>query len=507
MSIHPADQVSFGRRVSDVARDQPDKVAVVTVASDGEESACTWRELDQRSNAVARRLAAHGAGPQTMVAVCLGNGVEHLLVSLGAWKLGACVLPLSPRLPPHERHQLLELLGDQRLVVSRDLAVPVDEGLDLSGGPLLTATDAHSVAPLDVPTPRPGKAMGSGGSTGRPKIIVDPRPWSADPGSLGDLDELGCRPGQVQLVAGPMYHNSPFSAAHYGLFYQHTLVVMERFDAARALELIERHRVNFVFLTPTMMLRMNRSPDAGTRDLSSLEAVYHTAMACPAWLKRDWIDRVGATCVSEAYGSTENIGFTTIRGDEWLRHPGSVGKPRHCEVRILDDSGTQLPAGEVGQIFLRDAGYPEPSYRYVGSEPLEQTPDGFSSVGDLGWLDAGGYLFIADRRVDLIVTGGVNVYPAEVEAVLTRHPAVQDAVVVGVPDPEWGRRVHAVVQCDPGSPVGAEELADLVRGHLHPAKTPKSFDFVTQLPRDESGKVRRSALAAARAEEESLERH
>ena len=503
MPASPAGHVSFGRRVSDIAEARPDQVAVVTVGTDGAESTYTWRQLDEHSNAVARLLRANGADAATMVTVCLGNGFEHLLVALGAWKLGACVLPLSPRLPAPERDQLLELLGDKRLVVSRDLVAPVQEGLDLSGAPPLTALDGYPRGPLRVPTPQPGKAMGSGGSTGRPKIIVDPRPWAAAPSSPWPRAARGGPIGPVQHVAGPMYHNSPFSAAHYGLFYEHTVVVMEKFDAARALRLIQRHGVNFAFLTPTMMLRMSRSEAMAECDLTSLEAVYHTAMSCPDWLKRAWIDRIGPTRVYEAYGSTENIGFTTIRGDEWLHHPGSVGRPRHCEARILDDSGAELPTGEVGEVFLRHTGHPASTYRYVGSKPLGHTSDGFSSVGDLGWLDQDGYLYIADRRVDLVVTGGVNVYPAEVEAVLTRHPAVHDAVVVGVPDPDWGRRVHAIVQCvDPDHPASPEELAECARAHLHPAKAPKSIELVAELPRDESGKVRRSALVAAHVEKE-----
>lgn len=502
-------QVSFGRRVSDVAARRGDQPALVVVAADGAETTTTWDELDRQSNATARLLGTHGAGPGTMVAVCLANGNEHYLVTLAAWKLGACVLPISPRLPGYERQQLLELLGTGRLVVSRDLDEPVREGLDLSGRPALSSLDQQSGRPLDqVRTPCPGKAMGSGGSTGRSKIIVDPRPWTADPTPIGLLADLGFRPGQIQLVAGPLYHNAPFSASHYGLFHEHTLVVMERFDADRALELIERFGIEFAFLTPTMMLRMSRSEAMVTRDLSSLEAIYHTAMACPEWLKRDWIDRIGAHRVYEAYGATEAIGHTSIRGDEWLEHPGSVGRPRHCEIQILDESGAVMSPGEMGEVFLRDAGHPEPTYRYLGSDPLPQTVEGFSSVGDLGWLDQEGYLHLADRRADLVVTGGVNVYPAEVEGVLTRHPGVRDAVVVGVPDPEWGRRVHAVVECvDPSSPIPDSELVEWTRAHLHPSKAPKTFEFVTALPRDDSGKVRRSALAAARAEEESHDRH
>jgi bile acid-coenzyme A ligase len=297
-----------------------------------------------------------------------------------------------------------------------------------------------------------------------------------------------------------MYHNSPFSAAHYGLFEDHTLIVMERFDAALAVDLIERHRVEFAFLAPTMMLRISRLSDIDRRGLEGLN-LYHTAMACPPWLKQYWIDRLGPHRVHEAYGASENIGYTTIDGAEWRSHPGSVGKPRHCEVRVLDEDGSVLPTGEVGMLYLRSEDHPEPTYRYLGSDPLPTTADGFATVGDLGWLDEDGYLYVADRRTDLIISGGVNVYPAEVEAALLQLPAVADAVVIGLPDPDWGRRVHAIVQpADPDRPPTVDELTAELADRLHPSKRPKDYELLDAIPRDESGKVRRSQLVAERSQ-------
>lgn len=475
---------------------------MVVAGAGGGESVLTWRGLDDDSNAMARMLTELGVNPTSMVVVCLGNVTAHFVATIAAWKLGACALPLSPRLPDAELGQILETVGTDRLVVSE--GGRIGEGLDLSDAATVSRLARTTASPIEITTPNPGKAIGSGGSTGRSKVIVDPSRWESAPGAGADLlGDLGFRPGQTQLVAGPLYHNSPFSLSHYGLFEDHTLVVMERFDAQKAVDLIEKHQVNFAFLAPTMMLRISRLPDIDQRDLSSIESIYHTAMACPEWLKRDWIARVGAEQVYEAYGATENIGFTTIRGDEWLVHPGSVGKPRHCEIRVLADSGAVLPSGSVGELHFRSEHYPEPSYRYLGAEPLTTTPDGFSSVGDLGWLDDEGYLFIADRRVDLIITGGVNVYPAEVEAVLLEHPAVRDAVVVGVPDAEWGRRVHAIVEpSDRTSPPTDDELDRYLRARLHGAKRPKSYELIAQLPRDESGKIRRSALVAERSADE-----
>jgi bile acid-coenzyme A ligase len=437
-----------------------------------------------------------------MVVVCTGNVPEHFETAFAAWKLGACVLPLSPRLPAAEQAQILEAVGSNRLSVSKRAADAVvgDHELNLGAPAILDVLARTPTSAVTISTPHPGKAIGSGGSTGRSKVIVDPNRWEGVPGAEDAVfSDIGFRPGQIQLVAGPLYHNSPFSGAHYGLFDDHTLIVMERFDAGRAVDLIEEHRVEFVFLAPTMMLRISRLPDIDARDLSSLTTVYHTAMSCPGWLKRHWIGLVGANHLHEAYGASENIGYTTISGEEWLQHPGSVGHPRHCEIKVLAEDGTVLPAGQVGLLYLRSAQYPAPTYRYLGSEPLTTTPDGFATVGDLGWLDDDGYLYIADRRTDLIITGGVNVYPAEVEAALLQNPAVADAVVIGIPDVDWGHRVHAIVQpADRSNPPAPDELHADISDRLQAAKRPKSYEFVAEFPRDESGKVRRSALVAER---------
>src|SRR5919205_4395621 len=201
------------------------------------------------------------------------------------------------------------------------------------------------------------------------------------------------------------------------------------------------------------MRRLAMLPDFAERDFSSFEAMHSSAAVCPIWLKQAWIDKLGAEQVYEVYGSAEGIGATIIRGDEWLEHRGSVGRSPTCEIRILDEEGRTLPPGEVGEIYFRRLDGSTPTFSYVGAEPPKTTADGFASLGDLGWLDEDGYLYIADRRVDMIVSGGANVYPAEVEAALSEHPALADVAVIGVPDEEWGRRVHAVVQpANPADP-------------------------------------------------------
>jgi bile acid-coenzyme A ligase len=217
-----------------------------------------------------------------------------------------------------------------------------------------------------------------------------------------------------------------------------------------------------------------------------------------------WIDLIGPERLIEAYGSSEAIGSTRITGADWLRHPGSVGRaePAVCALRILDADLRDVPAGTIGEIFFHPANQTEPTYRYIGSPPAKSTPDGFASVGDLGYVDEDGYLFIVDRRVDMIVSGGANVYPAEVEAALTEHPAVTDAAVIGLTDDEWGRRVHAIVEAaDSKSPPTEAELSAWLRDRLSPYKLPKSYEIVGALPRDPSGKIRRSALVAERERE------
>lgn len=488
--------VSFGRRIADLARLHPEATAITLARQDGSEDPLAWATLDRWVNRVARLMAARGVGPATMVCVGIHNSLEHYIATIAAWRCGACVLPLSPRMPDHEFSGIVGLLDTRFVVADRD-------GADLAKAAItaLRAGGAWSGDDLPDVTAHPGKAIGSGGSTGRSKIIVDPKPWARVPGEITDIARIGFRSGDVQLVAGPLYHNSPFTWSHYGLFEDQPLVVMERFDPARAVDLIERHRCAFMFFPPIMLLRISRLPDLATRDLSSIHMIFQTAAACPVWLKRFWIDRIGPEHLVEAYGSSEAIGQTQMGGVEWLAHPGSVGRPNpaNCTMKILDPDFNEVPAGTVGEIFFRPLRHPEPTYRYIGSPPARATPDGYASVGDLGYADEEGYLFIVDRRVDMIVSGGANIYPAEVEAALTEHPAIADAAVIGLPDDEWGRRVHAVIETvDPAEIPAEADLAAWLRQRLTSYKLPKTYEFTPALPRDPSGKIRRSALVSER---------
>jgi bile acid-coenzyme A ligase len=271
-------------------------------------------------------------------------------------------------------------------------------------------------------------------------------------------------------------------------------VLSEKFDADESLAAIAKHRPTVLSLVPTMMLRMLRSEKLNTADVSSVRSLWHMAAPCPDWVKRGWIERIGAEKVNELWGATEATGLTVINGREWLQKPGSVGKGPTTEIRILDEQRRPLPVGEVGEIFTRYNGAPA-QYSYLGAKPSETVDGDFASVGDLGYVDADGYLFLADRRVDLIITGGANVVPAEVEAVLTAHPGVRDAAVIGLRDDDLGRRVHALIEpANADAPPAHKELDAHLRLHLASYKLPRSYEIVAVLPRDEAGKIRRSKL-------------
>ena len=295
-----------------------------------------------------------------------------------------------------------------------------------------------------------------------------------------------------------MYHTNGFNALNY-LLGGDRLVILEKFDASVVLDTIEKHRISTFTATPTMLARIADICDLDQRDLSSIQWILQGAAVMPETLLRRWFELLSPEKIVMAYGMTENLGLTALRGDEWLEHPGSVGRGfRDTEIRILDDRGTPVPTGDLGEIFMRAP--MTDGYRYLGgAAPLPTTTDGFTSAGDMGRLDADGYLYIADRRTDMIVTGGANVFPAEVESALIGHESIADVVVIGLSDPEWGRRVHAVVQpTDIADPPSEQAVIEYAKRKLTGYKVPKSVEFVDQIPRTAATKVSRSAMTRAR---------
>jgi bile acid-coenzyme A ligase len=483
--------VSYGRRLTQMATERPDGSAFIFVSQNGNEHDVSWRELDEASNRVARLLDDHGVGQGSTVVTALPNSVAHVVAMYGAWKAGACVLPLRWDLPEWERERVLEVARPTVVVGDWDGVT----GVPVLRSSALEASD-YSSDPVPDRVPSPAKAIATSGSTGTPKIIVLRAPGEAIPGEpQGAAGEfLGHRDGQVQLVPAPLYHANGFYVLQFGLFGAQQIILMERFVAGLAIDLIERHRVNTFCGVTIMFQRMAREPDIEKRDFSSLESVLHGGAPLPEWVARKWIELVGPAHFFVSYGSSENAGIAMANGEQWLAHAGTVGKPFNTVARIWGDEGVELPAGEVGEIYLRWVGQTENSFEYSGQVQARRNDEGFSSLGDLGWLDEDGFLFLADRRTDMIITGGANVYPAEVEAALSEHSDVVDCAVVGVADPEWGSRVHAVVQLREGATVTAEELRDHCRRRVAPYKVPKTFEFTEQLPRSAAGKLRRSGL-------------
>ena len=480
--------IPYGVRLGQVAAVGGDATAVVFVDEDGGERTISWNDLESRANRLAHLFAERGLGVGDRLAVCLRNSPEHLVSCFAGWKVGATVVPVRWDLPDWELSRLMSVLRPD-LVVDADHVGMVAESASYPDSPL-----PEVISPM-------GWGVCSSGSTGTPKVIVQKGPavfllstnvTSSVVASFGPMT----RP-QTVLCPAPLYHTNGFTAFRT-LLGGDSIVLLERFRAPLVLDLIERHRITgFIAATP-MLQRLAQVPDIRDRDLSSLQWVQQGAASLPVWLGRVWIDLVGAENFYMSYGSSENFGIVVCRGDQWLEHPGTLGRGMgETEVRVLGPSGEVLPPGEIGGIYLRTPTGPLAAYVGQDVKPMDSTPDGFTSVGDMGWLDEDGFLFMADRRVDMIVTGGVNVFPAEVEAALSEHPGIADVVVVGLSDKEWGRRVHAiVVPSDPALDTG--QVVAFAKDRLASYKVPKTVEFVASIPRSEAMKFNRAALIAER---------
>ena len=452
----------------------------------------SWAELERRANARAWALAARGVDRDDIVMLSLPNGNALYELTFAIWKCGATPCVVSSKLPLAEIKAITEL-ARPRLIVAADAAL----ALAIGAMPVSFGLDLGDERPFPARTPKHWKAMPSGGSTGRPKIIVDHQPGIVD---LGVAPGMGLPEGKVVLNPGPCHHNAPFSFSHLALGRGNSLVGMVKFDAEQALDLIERRGVAWVNFVPTMMNRIWRLPEvvrAGA-NLSSLERVWHMAAPMPPWLKEAWIDWIGPEKIWEYYGGTERQGATVISGEEWLTHRGSVGRPVDCQLRILDERGRPLPAGQIGEIFLLPSGGKGSTYHYLGASARQVGL--YESIGDHGWLDADGYLYLADRRTDVIVSGGVNIYPAEIENALMEYPGIDGAVVIGLPDDDMGARVHAIVRRSPAiaEPPSEEALRAFLGERLVRYKIPRSIEFTDDQLRDDAGKVRRGQLREAR---------
>lgn len=465
----------------------------VVARADGD--SLTWRELHRRSNAVARGLIERGAEPGRIVTLLIPNSTDLIVATFGCYRAGATPQVLSPKMTASELDAIIELGNPVSVVVCES-----GPGSDRDGGVTLAGLAAgRPDADLDeTRIATSWKAPTSGGSTGRPKIILSGRPAMTAP---TDPTFWGIAPGERTLITAPMHHNAPFSTAMCTIFGGGQVTMLSKFDPEQTLAEIDATSATWVYLVPTMMRRIWGLP-AGVREkysLASVRSFWHCAEPCPQWLKRSWIDWLGAERIWELYAGTEAEAGCTIRGDEWLQHVGSVGRVTWGEMRLVRPDGAEVTTtGEPGEIFMRVTPGSPAAYQYIGARPNER--DGWSSLGDMGWFDADGYLYLLDRRGDMVTVGGVNVYPAEVEAALIEHDAIETVAVIGLPDDNVGNRLHAIVQRRHGGTISEDELYAFLAPRLSKHKLPRSIELVDYSLRDDAGKVRRSALRAARIE-------
>ncbi|HZU73434.1 MAG TPA: AMP-binding protein [Acidimicrobiales bacterium] len=487
----------------------PDRPAVI-MASSGEVQ--TFAELDARSNQLAHLLRDAGLRRGDHLALFMENQIRFLEVVWAALRSGLYLTAVNSHLTAPEAAYIVGDCGAKALVTSQALA-PVAAAMEtdvttrlMAGGALAGFEDYDAAIASQPTSPVADESSGttmlySSGTTGRPKGVLRPlpeeMPWEDDR-RLGALRPLyHFREAMVYLSPAPMYHAAPLAFSASAQRFGGTVVMMERFDPAQALDLIEAHRVSHSQWVPTMFVRLLRLPDEDktAHDLSSHEVAVHAAAPCPAEVKRRMIEWWGPI-LYEYYAGTEGNGSTYITSEQWLEHPGSVGRPLAGAVHILDEEGNELPAGVEGTIYFSGGG----QFEYHGDPEktaASRRPGGLSTLGDVGYLDPDGWLYLTDRKAFMIISGGVNIYPREIEDVLIQHPAVADVAVFGVPNDDLGEEVKAVVQPAPGIEAGsdlAEELIAFARSHLAAYKCPRSVDFDPELPRLPTGKLYKRLL-------------
>jgi fatty-acyl-CoA synthase len=493
------------------AERDPGAPAIIT--SGGEVT--TFGQLEDRSRRLAAALRQRGLEEGGHVAILMENNRQFLEVTWAAQRAGLYYTAVNSHLTPGEVQYILDDCGATALVSSEAKAGAL-EGLDLSGVPVriagrgsLDGFESYDAVlagtePQPLSEDREGQEMlYSSGTTGRPKGVRKPRSGAplGDPSArsvqtAAGLANYGLGPGSVYLSPAPLYHSAPlvYSMCMHRLGVP--VVVMEHFDAEECLRLIEEHRVTFAQFVPTMFVRMLRLPEEvrSRYDVSSLQFAMHAAAPCPIAVKRQMMDWWGPI-LHEYYAGTEDIGSTYISPQEWLEHPGSVGKPLD-ECHIVDDDGNELPPGRPGVVYFANTR----SFEYHNDPDKTASvanERGWRTIGDIGYLDDDGYLYLTDRAAYMIISGGVNIYPQEAENVLAGHPKVADVAVIGVPDPEMGEQVKAVVQLvDPAEagPALEGELLAWCRAELATYKCPKTVDFADELPRDDNGKLYKRRL-------------
>ncbi|HUQ39909.1 MAG TPA: AMP-binding protein [Acidimicrobiales bacterium] len=497
------------------AASHPDKPAYVMAATDGgEDIVVSYRELDDDSNRLARMLRDRGLQPGDSIAFLMENRHELLKIAWAAQRSGLYYTAISTRLTADEAGYILDDCGARAFFTTpaQATAGPLREivpnlqhwfavGGDMTGyEPYADAVAGHPAEPLPSET-EGADMLYSSGTTGRPKGVKSPLTGAA----LGADVRIsavakvlyGFDEDAIYLSPAPLYHAAPLRFTMGVHRLGATAIVMDHFDPRLTLELIERHRVTHAQFVPTMFVRMLKMPEEerAAYDVSSLRAAIHAAAPCPIPVKEQMIEWWGPV-LHEYYAGTEGNGFCAIDAATWLEHKGSVGRPLTAVIHVVDDDGNEVPTGEQGTIYF------ESDVKFEYHNDPEKTaagrhPNGWTTLGDIGYVDADGFLYLTDRKANMIISGGVNIYPQETENLLTMHPAVMDVAVFGVPDDDFGEQVKAVVQPVDPAAAGPELEAELIawcRERLAAFKCPRSIDFAAELPRHPTGKLYKRLL-------------
>jgi len=476
----------------------PDKPAVILG-----DNTIDFKTLNQRANRVANAIITLGCQPDDRVALMSFNSLEHYEIGNGLRRVGAVLVPVNYRLRGNEVAYVLNDSGARVVIADEEHRELIDEArAEMSDGRAFITTGKtasagwlrfHDVIDSAAPE-RPNTEGGvigasmiyTSGTTGHPKGAW--RPHGADIAYVMQMISIfELTQSDIHLVCAPLYHSA---VGLFSVLYQllgATVVVQPKFEAEQALKLIEQHRVTTSFMAPTLLRRLVDAQESNPRDVSSLRAIFLGAAPCPYALKVR-AEKAFGQVLWEFYGATETGINTVLRPEDQLRKPGSCGiAVPGQEIKLVDASGNEVASGEPGEFMVRNEVLAE--YYNKPEATTKNLHDGFFSVGDVAYKDEDGYFYICDRKVDMIISGGVNIYPAEVEAVLLAHPAVQDAAVIGVPDEPWGESVKAVVQLRSNAHRSEEELIAFCAERLAGYKSPKSVDFVDELPRDAAGKL------------------
>lgn len=493
------------------ARHTPNAPAIV-MGTSGE--VVSYRQLEDRSARFASALRDRGLAPGDHIAILMENTRSFLEIAWAAQRSGLYYTAINRHLRADEVQYVLDDCGAPALIASESVA-DVVAALDLSevatriSGAGTVAGFEHYDDVLAAASPalddeREGREMlYSSGTTGRPKGVRKPLPGTpfGDPSSAPVQIAKGMLAHSssghvVYLSPAPLYHGSPLVFSMSWHRAGATVVLMESFEPRECLELLARHRVTDAQFVPTMFVRMLRLPEAerGRYDLSSLRSVMHSAAPCPIDVKQQMLDWWGPI-IHEYYSGTEDVGATSISAQEWLTHQGSVGRPLQ-PCHIVGEDGEELPSGDAGVVYF-EGGRPFEYHNDPDKTASVTDRHGWRTIGDMGYLDADGYLYLTDRKAHMIISGGVNIYPQETENILAGHPRITDVAVIGIPDAEMGEAVKAVVQLtDPasGDDTLAAELINYCRQDLASYKCPRSIDFVNELPRDPNGKLYKRRL-------------